>query len=57
VLTGTGAGGTTTTISIFIYEAFFRHNDIGVAVAASLILLALSFAVLTSLLRLAGGRL
>ncbi|MDX7951341.1 sugar ABC transporter permease [Lichenihabitans sp. Uapishka_5] len=56
VLTGTGAGGSTTTISIFIYEAFFRHNDIGVAVAASLILLALSFAVLTGLMRLAGGR-
>ena len=56
VLTGTGAGGSTTTISIFIYEAFFRHNDIGVAVAASLILLALSFVVLTGLMRLAGGR-
>ena len=54
VLTGTGAGGSTTTISIFIYEAFFRHNDIGVAVAASLVLLALSFAVLTALLRFAG---
>ena len=56
VLTGTGAGGSTTTISIFIYEAFFRHNDIGVAVAASLILLALSFVVLTALMRFAGGR-
>lgn len=56
VLTGTGAGGSTTTISIFIYEAFFRHNDIGVAVAASLILLALSFAALTGLMRLAGRR-
>jgi multiple sugar transport system permease protein len=53
VLTGSGAGGSTTTISIFIYEAFFRRNDIGVAVAASLILLVLSFAVLFVLLRLA----
>jgi multiple sugar transport system permease protein len=53
VLTGSGAGGSTTTISIFIYEAFFRHNNIGVAVAASLILLVLSFAVLFVLLRLA----
>ncbi|MBF6949276.1 carbohydrate ABC transporter permease, partial [Acinetobacter baumannii] len=44
VLTGSGAGGSTTTISIFIYEAFFRRNDIGVAVAASLVLLLLSFA-------------
>ena len=56
VLTGTGAGGSTTTISIFIYEAFFRRNDIGVAVAASLLLLILSFAVLTLLMRLAGSR-
>ena len=56
VLTGSGAGGSTTTISIFIYEAFFRHNDIGVAVASSLILLALSFVVLTGLMRLARAR-
>ena len=56
VLTGTGAGGSTTSISIFIYEAFFRRNDIGVAVAASLVLLALSFLVLTGLLRLSGAR-
>ena len=41
VLTGSGAGGGTTTISIYIYEAFFRGNDIGVAVAASIVLLAL----------------
>ena len=56
VLTGAGAGGSTTTISIFIYEAFFRRNDIGVAVAASLVLLALSFAALYGLVRLAGAR-
>ena len=56
VLTGSGAGGSTTTISIFIYEAFFRHNDIGVAVAASLILLGLSFVALTVLMRIAGAR-
>ena len=56
VLTGSGAGGSTTTISIFIYEAFFRHNDIGVAVAASLILLALSFVVLLGLMRFARAR-
>jgi multiple sugar transport system permease protein len=52
VLTGSGAGGSTTTISIFIYEAFFRRNDIGVAVAASLILLGLSFLALFIFLRL-----
>ena len=56
VLTGSGAGGSTTTISIFIYEAFFRRNDIGVAVAASLLLLVLSFAVLTLIMRFAGVR-
>lgn len=52
VLTGAGVGGSTTTISIWIYEAFFRRNDIGVAVAASLVLLVLSFAVLLGLFRL-----
>jgi multiple sugar transport system permease protein len=50
-LTGSGAGGDTTTISIYIYEAFFRNNDIGVAVAASLLLLLLAFVMLTLLLR------
>ena len=50
-LTGAGAGGDTTTISIYIYEAFFRRDDIGVAVAASMILLAIAFAMLTVVLR------
>ena len=52
-LSGPGAGGGTTTMSIYIYVAFFRRDDIGVAVAASLILLVLSFVVLAGLLRLA----
>jgi multiple sugar transport system permease protein len=52
-LSGPGAGGGTTTMSIYIYLAFFRRDDIGVAVAASLILLLLSFVVLAGLLRLA----
>lgn len=56
VLTGAGAGGSTTTMSIYIYEAFFRRDDIGVAVAASLILLVLSFLVLAGALRLSGRR-
>jgi multiple sugar transport system permease protein len=56
-LSGPGAGGDTTTMSIYIYEAFFRRDDIGVAVAASLILLLLSFIVLASLLRLSRRRL
>jgi multiple sugar transport system permease protein len=50
-LTGAGAGGGTTTMSIYIYEAFFRRNDIGVAVAASMILLVVAFAMLTLVLR------
>jgi multiple sugar transport system permease protein len=56
VLTGAGSGGSTTTISIWIYEAFFRRNDIGVAVAASLVLLVLSFLVLAGVLRFAERR-
>jgi multiple sugar transport system permease protein len=52
-LSGPGAGGSTTTMSIYIYLAFFRRDDIGIAVAASLILLLLSFVVLAGLLRLA----
>jgi multiple sugar transport system permease protein len=55
-LSGPGAGGATTTMSIYIYEAFFRRDDIGVAVAASLILLLLSFVILAGLLRLARRR-
>jgi len=55
-LSGPGAGGDTTTMSIYLYEAFFRRDDIGVAVAASLILLLLSFVVLAGLLRLSRRR-
>jgi multiple sugar transport system permease protein len=55
-LSGPGAGGATTTMSIYIYVAFFRRDDIGVAVAASLVLLLLSFLVLASLLRLSRRR-
>ncbi|WP_448952992.1 carbohydrate ABC transporter permease [Labrys neptuniae] len=56
VLTGSGSGGSTTTISIYIYEAFFRGSNIGVAVAASLILLVLSYGVVAGLLKLAERR-
>ena len=56
VLTGSGSGGSTTTISIYIYEAFFRGNNIGVAVAASLLLLVISFVVLATLLKLSERR-
>ena len=45
-LVGAGAGGSTTSMSIYIYQAFFKVGDIGLAVAASLLLLAASFVVL-----------
>jgi multiple sugar transport system permease protein len=45
-LVGAGAGGTTTSMSIYIYQAFFKTGNIGLAVAASMLLLAGSFAVL-----------
>ena len=55
-LTGAGAGGSTTTMSIWVYQAFFKSGDIGRAVAASMLLLAASWAVLALVDRFAGGR-
>lgn len=46
VLTGSGPGGVTRSLSIYIYEAFFRQGEIGPAVAASVLLFIASFAVL-----------
>ncbi|MBG6207974.1 multiple sugar transport system permease protein [Labrenzia sp. EL_126] len=43
VLTGAGAGGATTSLSIYIYLSFFRSGDIGNAIAASVILFCVSF--------------
>ena len=51
-LVGPGAGGSTTTMSIYIYRAFFRVGDIGLAVAASMLLLVASFVVLYLINRL-----
>lgn len=48
-LTGSGAGGSTMSLSIYIYEAFFKQGNIGKAVAASVVLFVVSFAVLLSL--------
>ena len=45
-LVGAGAGGATTSMSIYIYQAFFKVGNIGLAVAASMLLLVASFAVL-----------
>lgn len=51
-LVGSGPGGSTTSLSIYIYLAFFKRGDIGHAVAASVILFVVAF-VLVSV----GGRL
>jgi multiple sugar transport system permease protein len=48
-LVGPGAGGATTSMSIYIYQAFFKTSDIGVAVAASMIVLVGSFGVLLTI--------
>ena len=48
-LTGSGAGGSTMSLSIYVYEAFFKQGAIGKAVAASVVLFIVSFAVLWSL--------
>ena len=45
-LTGAGAGGSTTSLSIYIYQAFFKQGDIGKAVSASVLLFIVSFVVL-----------
>lgn len=46
VLVGAGAGGSTTSMSIYIYEAFFRSGDIGKALAASILLFVTAFTLL-----------
>ena len=55
-LTGSGAGGSTTSLSIYIYQAFFKDGSIGKAVAASVVLFIASLAVLYGLNWLAGRR-
>ncbi len=45
VLVGAGPGGVTRSMSIYVYEAFFRSGEIGRAVAASMLLFAAAFAV------------
>ena len=56
VLTGSGPGGSTASLSIYIYEAFFKQGAIGKAVAASVILFLVSFAVLYGLNAIAARR-
>jgi len=55
-LVGSGAGGTTTSMSIYIYQAFFKTGNIGLAVAASMLLLLGSFLVLYVINALSGRR-
>lgn len=45
-LTGAGAGGSTTSLSIYIYQSFFKGGQIGQAVAASALLFFTSLIVL-----------
>ena len=46
VLTGGGPGTSTTSISIHIYKTFFQQEDLGLAIASSLILLLFAFTIL-----------
>lgn len=56
VLTGSGAGGSTTSLPIYIYTSFFRGAELGPALAASVIFALASFAALALLARLAERR-
>lgn len=52
VLTGSGAGGSATSLSIYIYQTFFQAGDIGKALAASVILFITAFSLLFAASRL-----
>ena len=56
VLVGAGPGGSTASLSIYIYETFFKQAAIGKSVAASVLLFVTSFAVLFALNRWARRR-
>jgi len=55
-LTGSGPGGSTTSLSIYVYQAFFKQGAIGKAVAASVVLFVASFAMLYAINWLAGRK-
>jgi multiple sugar transport system permease protein len=55
-LVGAGPGGATTSMSIYIYEAFLRQGDIGRAMAAAILLFAASFLLLALAQRGVGRR-
>lgn len=56
VLTGAGAGGSTASLPIYIYTAFFRGASLGPALAASVLFAAAAFLALAAALRAAGRR-
>ena len=56
VLVGAGPGGASTSMSIYIYEAFFRQADIGRALAASILLFLAAFLLVSVGGRVARGR-
>ncbi len=55
-LVGAGPGGATTSMSIYIYEAFLRQGDIGRAMAAAILLFGASFLLLSIAQRRVGRR-
>jgi multiple sugar transport system permease protein len=55
-LVGAGPGGATTSMSIYIYEAFLRQGDIGRAMAAAILLFGASFLLLSLAQRRIGRR-
>ena len=52
VLVGSGPGGSAMSMSIYIYETFFRAGDIGKALAASILLFGAAFVMLSVIGRL-----
>lgn len=54
-LVGAGPGGVTTSMSIYIYEAFLRQGDIGRALAAAILLFVTAFLLLSLAQRFARG--
>jgi len=55
-LVGSGPGGSTASLSIYIYEAFFKEGAIGKAIAASILVFMASFAGIVIIGWLAGRR-
>jgi multiple sugar transport system permease protein len=51
-LVGAGPGGSTTSMSIYIYETFLRRGEIGKAMAAAILLFLVAFALLATAQRL-----